>query len=285
MTLSANLRRFSYGGSPSGLLNVAVWKFDVQIGIGPLQENQLTAYVKCAMRADAFRTFFARHPGAKIFGTGLPLSNQDAEAEVGRLMRLHEVVVVADCAADLGRLGAPGELDDGLLANGVAVEAPKSIGASLSRPSRFGFGDTRLQTVVPRSRNRIPSREFESMSGTAGLFETGLGVLLLALPLGVVAGIAGARSWIAFWIVSLILIAIATLLFVSPAHRILGAFASTAAMATWGVLFDGLLFRAGLRAILLKWDRRTRRPTTQTLAMHQLYAWINTPAKCLQPDR
>lgn len=91
----SNPRQFSFGGRPSELVNVAVWKFDVQVRRNDLIEADITAYVNCADRGDAFRAFFGRYPGAKIFGTGLPLTVQVADIEIGRQLSHGEILLLA----------------------------------------------------------------------------------------------------------------------------------------------------------------------------------------------
>jgi hypothetical protein len=102
---TSDLRRFSYGGHAAALADVAVWKFDALIQPEHRAEARVTCYVKLASRGDAFQALFAHWPKATVLGTGLPLTDDATEAELGWRIDPGAVVVMQGLA-ELGRDGA-----------------------------------------------------------------------------------------------------------------------------------------------------------------------------------
>ena len=78
------LRRFSTGRRPPDIAGLPVWKFDTLIVDATGNPVLKTCYAAWADRSLAFQNLFARCPGAKVYGTGLPLTLDEALIETGR---------------------------------------------------------------------------------------------------------------------------------------------------------------------------------------------------------
>ena len=89
-----DLRRFSSGERLSQIAGRPVWKFDAVLRADQRGPAQATCYIREADKGLALRALFARCPGATIYGTGLPLTGEQALIEAGHILREGEILVL-----------------------------------------------------------------------------------------------------------------------------------------------------------------------------------------------